>query len=126
MANAFRYLDVVLLVLALPVFIAADFPIAGWLLVAGVWVIQYAIEITADRRSARALSEGNRNAAMGWIGATTLARVWIIALGVLLIGILDSKDAGLAAAVLSAILFTVHFGARVLGRLFSQESGEVS
>ena len=121
MATAFRYLDVVLLVLALPVFIAADLPIAGWILIAGVWVIQYAIEITADRASARALAEGNRNAAMGWIGATTLARVWIIALGVLLIGLLDSKDAGLAAAVLAAILFTVHFGARVLGRLLSAD-----
>jgi hypothetical protein len=54
---------------------------------------------------------------MGWIGATTLARVWIIALAVLLVGLLDSKDAGLAAAILAAILFTVHFGARLLIRL---------
>jgi hypothetical protein len=126
MATALRYLDLLLLALALPVFIAADFPIAGWIVIAGVWAVQYAIEITADRESARALAEGNRNRAMGWVGATTLARVWIIALAVLLVGIIGSKDAGLAAAVLAAILFTVHFGARVLGRLFSQARGEVS
>jgi hypothetical protein len=57
MATAFRYLDLVLLVVAC----RCSSPLtcrSRWMLVAGVWVIQYAIEITADRRSARALSEG--------------------------------------------------------------------
>jgi hypothetical protein len=119
MITALRYLDVALLVAALPVFIAADLPMAGWIVVAAVWVIQYAIEITADRAVFRAAAEGNRTRAMGWIGATTLARVWIIALAVLLVGLISSEDAGLAAAVLAAILFTVHFGTRVLGRLLT-------
>ena len=124
MATALRYLDLVLLVAALPVFLAADLPIVAFVVIALVWVLQHAIEIVADRSSARALEAGNRRAAMGWIGATTLARVWIIALAVLLVGVIDSKDAGLAAAVLAAILFTVHFGARMLIRLLEpQEAG---
>jgi hypothetical protein len=53
---------------------------------------------------------------MGWLGATGLARAWIVALGVLVIGITAGKDAGLAAAVLAAILFTVHLGSRILLR----------
>jgi hypothetical protein len=56
---------------------------------------------------------------MGWIAGTTLARVWIVALAVLLVGLLSSDDAGLAAAVLAAILFTVHFAARLLARLLT-------
>jgi hypothetical protein len=124
MATALRYLDLVLLVAALPVFLAADLPIVAFVVIVGVWVLQHAIEITADRSSARALEAGNRRAAMGWIGATTLARVWIIALAVLLVGVLDSKDAGLAAAVLAAILFTVHFGARLLMRLLASNQVE--
>jgi hypothetical protein len=116
MATALRYLDLVLLIVAVPVFLAADLPIVALVVIAVVWLLQHGIEIAADRSSARALAAGNRRAAMGWIGATTLARVWIIALAVLLVGVIDSKDAGLAAAVLAAILFTVHFGGRLLSR----------
>ena len=53
---------------------------------------------------------------MGWLGATRLARAWIVALAVLLVGLVAGKDAGLAAAVLSLILFTVHLGSRILLR----------
>jgi hypothetical protein len=116
MATALRYFDLVLLAAALPVFIAADLPIAGYVVTACVWLAQHGIELAADRAAARAVERGDRRAAMGWIGATTLARVWIVALAVLLVGLLSSKDAGLAAAVLSAVLFTVHFAARLLGR----------
>ena len=62
------------------------------------------------------LEQGNRRDAMGWVAATTLGRVWMIALAVLLVGLLDEREAGLAAAVLSAILFTVHFAGRFLAR----------
>jgi hypothetical protein len=126
MAHALRYLDLVLLVAALPVFLAADLPIAAFIVIAAVWLLQHGIEVVADRSSARALEAGNRRAAMGWMGATTLARVWIIALAVLLVGVVESKDAGLAAAVLAAILFTVHFGARMLGRLLEPDEVGVS
>ena len=121
MANALRYFDLVLLAAALPVFIAADLPIAGYLVIALVWVGQHAIEIGAERAASRAVAEGDRRAAIGWIGATTLARVWIVALAVLLVGLLSSEDAGLAAAVLAAILFTIHFGGRLLARLLTPE-----
>jgi hypothetical protein len=121
MANLLRYLDLALLALALPVFIAADLPIVAWIVVACVWIAQHLIELWADRSAARAMARGDRRSAMGWVGATTLARVWIIALAVLLVGVIDSKDAGLAAALLAAILFTVHFGARLLIRVIQPE-----
>jgi hypothetical protein len=59
---------------------------------------------------------------MGWLGATGLARAWIVALAVLVVGLAAGKDAGLAAAVLSLILFTVHLGSRILLRMM--DSGE--
>jgi hypothetical protein len=121
MANLLRYLDLALLVVALPVFIAADLPIVAWIVVACVWIAQHLIELWADRSAARAMERGDRRSAMGWVGATTLARVWVIALAVLLVGVIDSKDAGLAAALLAAILFTVHFGARLLIRVIQPE-----
>jgi hypothetical protein len=121
-ATALRYLDLALLAIALPVFIAAELPMAGYVVLAAAWIAQHAIELAADRASARALARGDRRAALGWVGATTLARVWLVALAVLLVGVVDEREAGLAAAVLAAILFTVHFGGRLLARLFEPES----
>jgi hypothetical protein len=123
MALALRYVDLVFLVAAVPVFIAADLPLAALAVISGVWIAQHGIEIGADRAVARAAAKGDRRAAMGWIAGTTLARVWIVALAVLLIGLLSSDDAGLAAAVLAAILFTVHFAARLLVRLLRPNAG---
>jgi hypothetical protein len=116
MATALRYVDLVLLALALPVFIAADLSRTAYVVVALVWLAQHGVEMLTTRAVRRAAARGDRRAAMGWVGATTLGRVWTVALAVLLVGVLDSRDAGLAAAVLAAILFTVHFGARLLSR----------
>lgn len=124
MASAFRYLDLVLLAAALPVFIATDLPMTGYLVVAGVWLALYGIEIGAARAIAGAVARRDRKAAMGWLGATGLARAWIVALAVLVVGLAAGKDAGLAAAVLSLILFTVHLGSRILLRVIASGGSE--
>jgi hypothetical protein len=116
MATALRYVDLVLLAAALPVFIAAGFPMTAYIVIALVWIGFHGVELLTARAVRRAAERGDRRAAMGWVGATTLARVWTVALAVLLVGVLHSKDAGLAAAVLAAVLFTVHLGARLLVR----------
>src|SRR5262249_57212984 len=117
MANAYRYLDLVLLAAALPVFLAADLSMTAYLVVVGVWVVLYAIDFGANRAIAGAAERHDRRAAMGWMGATGLARAWIVALAVLLVGLAAGKHAGLAAAVLALVLFTVHLGSRVLIRM---------
>jgi hypothetical protein len=127
MATALRYFDLVLLVAALPVFIAADLPMTAYVVVAAVWLGQHGIELLTNRAVRRAAARGDRTRAMGWVGATTLARVWTVALAVLLVGVLSSKHAGLAAAVFAAILFTVHLGGRLVARFVAppQEPGPV-
>ena len=91
MAKALRYVDLLLLVAGLPVFIVAGLPMAAYVVIAAVWLAQHAIELGVDRAVANAAARGDRRAAMGWVGATTLARVWIVALAVLLVGVLSSK-----------------------------------
>jgi hypothetical protein len=117
MANLLRYLDLVLLVIALPVFIAAGFPMAGYFAIAGLWIVLYGVELLSNRAIEGAVARRDRKAAMGWLGASGLARAWIVALGVLIIGLTAGKDAGLAAAVLAVVLFTAHLGSRVVLRL---------
>ena len=121
MATALRYVDLVLLLAALPVFVLADLPMTAYVVVALVWLAQHGVELLTDRAVRRAAARGDRRAAMGWVGATTLGRVWTVTLAVLLIGVLDSKDAGLAAAVLAAVLFTVHLGGRLIAKLLEPE-----
>jgi hypothetical protein len=114
---ALRYADIVLLGLALPVFVAAGLPMLGYAVAALAWIGQHAILALAQRRAAEALRRGDRRRALGAIGAATLARVWLVTLAILLVGLLAEREDGLAAAVLSLALVTVHFGAIGAARL---------
>jgi hypothetical protein len=112
-----RYGDLALLALALPVFVIADLPMAAYVVAAGAWLVARGIGIAADRRVARTLADGRRNAAMGTFAAAMLGRIWLLVLAILLVGLLADRDSGLAAAVLVAILFTVQLANRGLERL---------
>ena len=116
----FRYADLVLLALALPAFIVAGWPLLGYAVAAAAWMAQRGIQYVAARRVRRSLASGDRRAALGVMGATTLGRVWLIALAVLIVGLVE-REAGLAAALLSAALFTLYLGSRVLDRLLHPE-----
>jgi hypothetical protein len=118
-AGAIRYFDLVLLVAALPVFLAAGLPMLGYGVLAAAWILQLGIELFVDRKAATELTSGNRRAAMGWVGASTLGRVWLVALAVLLVGLLGEREDGLAAALLAAVLFTVHFACRFIAGAIS-------
>jgi hypothetical protein len=113
-----RQLDLVVLALALPVFLLAGLPMLGYAVAAGAWLAQWAIHVAAERRAAASLAAGDRRSALGVVAATTLGRVWLVALAVLLVGVLADREDGLAAAVLSAGLVTAYlvslFVARVL------------
>ena len=54
---AVRYFDLALLAAALPVFLAADLPIAGYLVVAAVWLLATAVELYTERRVVRELKQ---------------------------------------------------------------------
>jgi hypothetical protein len=117
-AWAVGYADLALLVLALPLFLLAGWPLAGYAVGAGVWLAQRGLQIAASRRVRVAEGRGDRRGALGIMAGSTLARVWLIALAVLLVG-LEEREAGLAAALLSAALFTVYLGAQFAIRLLA-------
>ena len=75
----------------------------------------------ADRASAAALGRGDRNRALGIVGGSTLGRVWLVTLAILLVGLLGEREDGLAAAVLTLALVTVHLGCLALTKLLSGE-----
>jgi hypothetical protein len=114
-----RYGDLALLALALPLFVIAGWPLLGYAVAAAAWLAQRGIELAANRRAARALVNRERRTALGVIGAATLGRVWLVTLAILLVGLLGARQDGLAAALLSLVLITLHLAGRALERVLA-------
>jgi hypothetical protein len=117
-----RYADLGLLALALPVFWIAGWPLLGYAAAAAAWLAQHAVLALAERRAAAALARGDRRTALGIVGASTLGRLWLVTLAILLVGLLGDREDGLAAAVLTLALVTVHFGCLAISKLLDPES----
>jgi hypothetical protein len=109
-----RYLDLVILALALPVFLLAGFPLLGWAAGAAAWIVQRLIQIRLDRAARK--TEDLRRVA-GITAGSMIGRGWLTALTIFAAGLKDN-DAGLAAAVLVVVLFTVYFTVSLLMRPF--------
>jgi hypothetical protein len=114
-----KYVDLVVLAAALAVFLLGGLPMLGYAVGAAAWLAQRGIQALASRRAAAELAAGRRQRAMGTIAATTLGRVWLMALAVLLAGLAE-REAGLASALLLAALFTISFAAQGIAHLFDE------
>ena len=118
MLTSVRYLDLLLVALALPVFLAAGLPLAGWAVGGGAWVAQRALQEYLDRRAG---ASTDPRTVVGLLAGSMIARGWFVAIAVFLVGLSDN-EAGLAAAVLVIALFTVYFTVRMILRPFETEA----
>jgi len=122
MIEALRNIDLLVLLAALPVFIVVGAPLIAWAVAGAAWIAgRVGMEIAARKRR-RALAAANRNAALGVTAAAMMGRIWLLALAILLVGLLDERAAGLAAAVLALVLVTAHLGAAFLVHLIDPEA----
>jgi hypothetical protein len=95
--------------LALPVFVAAGWPLAGWLFAAVLWAAAQTLALVLTRLP---LDTGNLAAAsMRGIGTSFRA----IAVGVPLVAVtIADQSVGIAAALLYAVAYTLEFGVSLL------------
>jgi hypothetical protein len=107
----------VVLALALAIFAAAGLPLLGWGAAAVAWLAQRAIAIVLERK-AKATTEPR--AVAGLMVASMLTRGWLVAIAIFAAG-LSENDAGLSAAVLFLLLFTVHLTVNMALRPFENE-----
>ncbi len=114
-------MDLALVAVALPLFVLAGWPMLGFAVAAGAWLFQRLAQHLVDRHTASALRVGNRRGAFGVLAASTLGRVWFLALAILLVGKLGEREDGLAAALLCAALVTLYLGGTAISRLISGE-----
>ena len=115
-----RYLDFVALALALPLFLLADFPIAGYLVGGGAWVVQRIAQMLMQRR---AEASDDPRVVAGWTAGSMIARGWFCALAIFGVGIAAGDDAGLSAGLLVIALFTVYFTVRMILRPMDAADG---
>ena len=107
-----RYLDFVVLAVALPVFVLAGLPLLGWLTGAGVWIVQRVIQVVVQRRADRSRDP---RTVVGLLAGSMIGRGWLVALTILLVGLGDN-DSGLAAALLVISLFTIYLTVQMIAR----------
>jgi hypothetical protein len=114
-----RHVDLLVALLALPLFLLGDLPLAGWATGAGAYAAQRAIGAWTSRRAAA--SEDVRTTA-GLMAGSMIGRGWLVALTIFAVGVTVGDEAGLSAAVLFIALFTVYFTMNMILRPF--DSGE--
>jgi hypothetical protein len=117
-----KYVDLIALALALPVFLLANFSMLGYAVGAAVWLLQRTVQSVAARRAREELARGERQRAMGIVAGTGLGRVWLMAAVVLVVGLAVERQAGLSAAVLVVVLFTISMAAQGYRQLFGEEA----
>jgi hypothetical protein len=108
-----RYLDVCLVLATAPFVLATGLPMAGYVIGATAWL---ATRVAVAALQARSLRSRDPRVRAGLQVGTMMARVWIIALAVVLARYAGSKGDGIMAAALVLAAFTVYFVLNIVTR----------
>ena len=116
-ARILRNLDLALLAIALPVWIAAELPIVGWVAATVSWLAARWFQACAERR---ALAKGTRQAVLGARAASLLGRLYVVTIAVFVAGLIE-REAGLTGGLLAVIVFTVYFISLFMKSAFEED-----
>ena len=111
----FRWLDVILVVLAAPFVVLTGLPVLGYVVGALAWIVNRALGVLVERR-ARAQEDVRK--AVGLNLAALIARSWLVGLTILAVGLAGKREDGLTAAILVLAAFTLYFVTSLLSRSF--------
>lgn len=112
-----RYLDLVLLALALALFLLAGLPLLGYAAAAAAWLAQRGIQALTN---AKANASEDPRTVVGVLAASMIGRGWLVAGSIFAVGLAAEREDGLAAALLSIALFTVYFSTQLIVRSFDE------
>jgi hypothetical protein len=104
-------LDLAVIVLGLPAFMALDISVGAWGVIAGAWCAQRFIRGWAIRK---ANESDDPRTLIGLLAGSMVGRGWLVALSIFGCGMAFGDRAGLAAAVLSIAAFTVMFSTEMI------------
>jgi hypothetical protein len=109
----FRWLDVILVVLAAPFVILTGLPVLGYAVGAAGWILNRVIGVLVERRAS---AEQDVRRAVGLNLGALIARSWLVGLTILAVGLAGEREDGLMAAVLMLAAFTLYFVTSLLLR----------
>jgi hypothetical protein len=110
-----RYLDLVALAAALPLFLLAGLPMLGYTVAAGAWLVQRGINALAQ---AKAKASEDPRTVVGLLAGSMIARGWLTAGSIMAVGLAGAREDGLAAAILCITLFSIYFPMQMILRPF--------
>jgi hypothetical protein len=103
---ALTYLDIVLvLVVAVPA-LALGAPELGYAVGGGAWIAQRMVSVRVDRRLE---SVGELRRRLGLGVASSMLRVWLLAVTIMVVGVAGSRADGLTAALVIFGAFSLQF-----------------
>jgi len=112
-AAALRFLDVGLIILALPFVVVAGLPVLGYVVGAGAWIVQ---RIAGELVERRARAAGDPRTEIGLTVGSIIARAWVVGLAIVAVGTAGSRDDGAMAAATILAAFSIYFAMNVLLR----------
>ena len=107
-----RYLDVVLIVLAAPIVMLMGGPMLGYVVGAGIWLVQRVLEAWLDGAARRA--DARRALALKF--ASMIGRTWLVVIAILAVGLTAEREDGFTAAVVCLVAYTVHLATALILR----------
>lgn len=106
-----RHPDIVVMVLAFPVFVLAELSLAAYALAVGVWFAQ---SLIVGWMNSKASAADDPKTIIGMTIGGFIARAWIAAAGLVVAALAFDDRAGLSVALLLIALFTVYFAHRIV------------
>lgn len=109
------------LLVALPIVLLAGAPFWGWLLGAGLWIVNWSVQLLTGKVSLRISAP----AAVGVSGISFMARAWLVAILLFVVALRFSQEAALAAAGVFLAAFTFDLvGRAILFGLTQQQQAD--
>jgi len=112
-AAALRFLDVGLIILALPFVVVAGLPVLGYAVGAAAWIVQ---RIAGELIERRARAADDYRTEIGLTVGSIIARAWVVGLAIVAVGTAGSRDDGAMAAATILAAFSIYFAMNVLLR----------
>jgi hypothetical protein len=115
---AFRYLDIILALVALPVLLALGAPALGSALGVGTWVLQRGVAALDQRWISRLATPNSRLRARLF---EPFARIWLLVGGIIVAAVAGNRRDGLTAALVIFAAYSVAFVIRIFNGLGARE-----
>lgn len=113
------YLDIWLLICALPIFVGANLPILGWVGGTAAYVVQRLLSELLKRSAAQS---DDLPSFLGVMVGGVIARGFFVAIAIFGVGMING-NAGAAAGILFLAAFTVYFTMSLILRPYSGKDG---